>query len=303
MEFIVANSNFSSRDFVSDVIGREIGQVLRHTSAARLGRDPEGVHQLRVASRRLRSELRLLHPMLQDQWFTMTEKDLAWLGRTLGGFRNSDVLIALLEEIAAADDDLDRAVIDRAVDDRRAHQHRIVARLSGERYVSLAVTLARAVIRPPLRRTFADPESVIVSQLRESWNALRIAATEMIDSPADLHQIRILSKRARYVTEVATPIIGDGAQPIVERFVAIQDSLGHQRDLAAVRRFVTEWYQSPRAVRGIDPADAREMWLASVDVAGRVNPDGWREPLAEAMVLIDDMNIDRLERTDIHQLP
>ena len=45
------------------------------------------------------------------------------------------------------------------------------------------------------------------------------------------------------------------------------------------------------------------MWLASVDVAGRVNPDGWREPLAEAMVLIDDMNIDRLERTDIHQLP
>ncbi len=303
MEFSVTNSNFSARDFISDVIGREIGQMLRHTSAARLGTDPEGVHQLRVASRRLRSELRLLHPMIEDGWHSMTAKDLAWLGHTLGGYRDSDVLIALLEEIATADNDLDRAVIDRAIDDRRAHQHRVVDRLSGKRYVSLVVTLARAVVRPPLRRSFADPESVIVSQLRESWSALRIAATGMVDSPADLHQIRILSKRARYVTEIATPILGDGAQAIVERFVAIQDSLGHQRDLASVRRFVTEWYDSPRAVRGIDPADARETWLASIDAASRVNPDVWREPMAEAMVLIDDMNIGHSERTDIYELP
>ena len=303
MEFIVANSNFSSRDFVSDVIGREIGQVLRHTSAARLGRDPEGVHQLRVASRRLRSELRLLCPMLQNQWYTMTGKDLAWLGRTLGGFRDSDVLIALLEEIAHTDDDLDRAVIDKAVDDRRAHHHRVVDRLSGKRYVSLVVTLAEAVVRPPLRRSYADPELIIVSQLRESWSALRIAATGVIDSPADFHQLRILSKRARYATEIATPIVGDGAQAIVERFIAIQDSLGHQRDLASVRRFVTEWYDSPRAVRGVDPADGREMWLASIDAASQINPDVWREPLAEAMVLIDDMGIGRSERADVHELP
>ena len=303
MGFSVTNSDFSARDFVSDVIGREVGQMLRNTSAARLGTDPEGVHQLRVASRRLRSELRLLHPMLEDQWHTKATNDLAWLGHTLGGYRDSDVLIAILKEIATADDDLDRAVIDRAVEDRRAHQHRVDARLSGKRYVSLVVTLARAVVRPPLRRSYAHPESIVVSQLRESWNALRIATTEMMDSPASLHQIRILSKRARYVTEIATPILGDGAQAIVERFMAIQDSLGHQRDLAAARQFVTKWYDSPRAIRGIDPADARETWLASIDAASRVNPDMWREPLAEAMVLIDDMNIGSSERTDRYELP
>ncbi len=297
----MTNSGFSARDFVSDVIGREIGQMLRHTPVARLGMDPEGIHQLRVASRRLRSELRLLHPMLNDEWYATTTKDLAWLGRTLGGYRDTDVLIALLEEFAMADHSLDPSVIARATDNRHQHQRRVIRTLSRQQYVSLVVSLARSVVRPPLRRSHADPETIITSQLGESWNALRAASSGVTDDPADLHQIRILTKRARYATEIATPIIGEGAHAIVERFVAIQDSLGHQRDLVAVRQFVTEWYNSPQAVRGIDPADARETWLSVISATGRVSADTWREPLAEAIVLIDDMDIRPSERTNVDE--
>lgn len=289
--FKLTKSNFSAGHFVGDVIGREVGQMLRYTPVASLGTDPEGIHQLRVASRRLRSELRLLQPMLDVPWHTTTTKDLAWLGRTLGKYRDSDVLIALLEEFSSADPDLDRSVIGRATHDRQLHQRRIVRTLSRRRYVSLVVTLARSVIRPPLRHSYGEPAEVITSQLSEAWRALREASAGPIDSAANLHRIRILTKRARYVTEIATPFLDDGAHAIIERFVAIQDSLGHRRDLAAVGRYVTSWYDSPEAVRGVDPADARDVWLNSIDAARRVNPDAWKEPLAEVMVLIDDMHV------------
>lgn len=300
---MVTISNLSAREFVGDVIGRETSQMLRHTPVARLGTDPEGVHQLRVASRRLRSELRLLQPMLEPPWYATTMKELAWLGHTLGGFRDSDVLIALLKEFATADQSLDRAVIDRAMNDRRALQGKIVRTLSRERYALLIADLARSVVRPPLRRANLGPRTVVTSQLIGSWDALRTASQEVNGTETALHQIRILAKRARYATEIAAPFLGDGAHTIVERLVAIQDSLGHQRDLTAVREFVTAWYGSPEATRGVDPVDASEAWLQTVDAAGHISPDSWREPLAEAMVLIDDLDVHQSQRPDLHQLP
>lgn len=296
-------SKRSAREFVGDVIARETSQMLRHTPVARVGTDPEGVHQLRVASRRLRSELRLLEPMLELRWFEAIMKELAWLGHTLGDYRDTDVLIALLEEFATADRSLDRAVVSRAIENRQSNQGRVVRTLTRPRYASLLADLARSVVRPPLRQASDGPRSVVTSQLIDAWGDLRSASSRVNDTAADLHQVRILAKRARYATEIAAPMLDDGAHAIVERLVAIQDSLGHQRDLASVRRHVTTWYDSPEAARGVDPVDARESWLSAVEAARRVSLDSWREPLAEAMVLIDDMNVHQSQRSDRHQLP
>ncbi len=287
----MTDSDFSAQQLIGNVIGRETGQMLRFTSIARRGADPEGVHQLRVATRRLRSELRLLRPLLQSRWCDSVSKDLSWLGTALGNYRDVDVLIALLHEISKADPTLDQRVIRQAKEDRQRRQRRVVLVLERERYRSLMVDLTRGVLSPPLRSSHQDPSTVIVTQLQDSWRQVQTAASEPLANDARLHRIRILTKRARYATEVATPILGDGGRAIIERFAKIQDILGMQHDITVARRFIAKWYDSPLAVQGVDPGDAREAWVSAMDASVRSRHDAWREPLAEVIVLIDDLGL------------
>ena len=62
----------------------------------RIGEDPEGVHQARVATRRLRSDLRTFGPVLDERWSEDLRAELRWLGAALGKVRDADVLTELL---------------------------------------------------------------------------------------------------------------------------------------------------------------------------------------------------------------
>src|SRR2546426_7971337 len=63
----------------------------RAEAGARAG-EVEPVHQLRVATRRLRATLRLFAPVLPAVAVRRTSEDLRWLGRTIGAVRDPDVL-------------------------------------------------------------------------------------------------------------------------------------------------------------------------------------------------------------------
>src|SRR5436190_877604 len=63
--------------------------------AARAG-EVEPVHQLRVATRRLRTALRLFGPLLPARFAAAAHRDLAWLGGAIGAVRDLDVLSELL---------------------------------------------------------------------------------------------------------------------------------------------------------------------------------------------------------------
>ena len=74
----------------------------------RIGEDPEGVHQARVATRRLRSHLRTFRKLLEPEWAEPLRDELGWLGDELGGVRDADVLLDRLKSRIAALDDDDR---------------------------------------------------------------------------------------------------------------------------------------------------------------------------------------------------
>ena len=59
----------------------------------RLDTDPEGVHQARVATRRLRSDLRTFRPLLDREWASALRTELDWLARELGVVRDGDVML------------------------------------------------------------------------------------------------------------------------------------------------------------------------------------------------------------------
>ena len=93
-------ARLSSNATVSQVLGRALStsvvQLLRHDAVVRLDTDPEGVHLTRVATRRLRSDLRTFRSMVDHEWAEPLREELRWLGTVLGEARDADVLLARL---------------------------------------------------------------------------------------------------------------------------------------------------------------------------------------------------------------
>src|SRR6476646_5059674 len=86
----------------------QYARMLAHDPGVRVGDDPEDLHQLRVATRRLRSVLKTAAPILDRAWVDEISGELAWLGGELGTARDLDVLIPYLRGEAASLDPADR---------------------------------------------------------------------------------------------------------------------------------------------------------------------------------------------------
>ena len=141
---------------VSQVLGRALSmsvvQLLRHDAVVRLDADPEGVHLTRVASRRLRSDLRTFRSKVDHEWAEPLREELRWLGTVLGEARDADVLLARLagrsEMIPAAEAPGVAQVIE-ALEQRRKEAHTsMIGSINGERYVALLDRLVEAAQAP-----------------------------------------------------------------------------------------------------------------------------------------------------------
>src|SRR5579871_2668547 len=88
-------------ELIRNAIARSVARLLSHDPGVRLGDDPEDVHQLRVAARRLRSDLATFGPLLNDEGVAAVRDELKWLGARVGAVRDLDVLAERLRRRAA----------------------------------------------------------------------------------------------------------------------------------------------------------------------------------------------------------
>jgi CHAD domain-containing protein len=131
-------------------------RLVAHDIGVRLDEDPEDVHQARVATRRLRSDLRTFADILDPAWADSTRGELSWLAGELGALRDADVLsLRLRREIERLDHD-DRApgrrLLDRLADERELARAALMAAMSSDRYSTLLDTLVDAVTQLPVAR-------------------------------------------------------------------------------------------------------------------------------------------------------
>ena len=70
----------------------QIDAIRGHAGGARRGTDPEDVHEMRTAARRLRAILRAVRSGFDRAWVEALRSELDWLGSTLGAVRDLDVL-------------------------------------------------------------------------------------------------------------------------------------------------------------------------------------------------------------------
>ena len=87
-------------DAVRAALANGVSRLLRHDPGVRVGDDPEDVHQARVATRRLRSDLRTFRSLLDQEQAGPVRDELRWAGDLLGEQRDADVLLERLRRDA-----------------------------------------------------------------------------------------------------------------------------------------------------------------------------------------------------------
>lgn len=225
----------------------QLDRLVMHDRGARLD-EPDAVHQMRVASRRLRSALGTYRPLLDRDRADPIREELKWLGQILGGARDAEVLHCRLQDLVAAlPEELVLGPVRRRVDlelqDRHRSAHRdLVAALDGDRYLRLLDNLDDFVTAPPLTARAARPASKELPALvgRAAGRVDRAARDVAEDGTAQerdraLHEVRKSAKRARYAAETAVPVAGDPAAELADRMEALQDLLGEHQDSVATR--------------------------------------------------------------------
>ena len=197
-------------------------RLLAHDPGTRLGTDAEELHQLRVATRRLRAFLRAGRDLLDPETSEPLRAELRWLGSALGPVRDLDVLIEHLDvEVLelGADETQGRKLVRTLERSRRAARRRLLAALDSPRYFALLDALERPFATVADEPSLDEIHAAEHKRLRKSVDALAA------DSPdEELHAARIRVKRARYAAELR------GDKPYVQAAKRLQDILGEHQD-------------------------------------------------------------------------
>jgi inorganic triphosphatase YgiF len=203
---------------------------------------PDGVHQMRVAARQLRSGLKVFTPLLDKGWADRLRDELGWLADELAGARDGEVLEQRLREglarLDVEDDDLAAAlalVHSNLADDAGDAGERVQAAMNSPRYLRLLEALVVAANDPALSQRAQRPSSEVLPPLAvKAWKRLRADADRLRrkDPDDEWHAVRLRAKRTRYALDALTPVFGDPARAWAEQVAVLTDLLGTHQDAA-----------------------------------------------------------------------
>jgi CHAD domain-containing protein len=225
-------------DRVRARIEQQYGEILRRDPGVRVGGDPDDLHDLRVAVRRLRALLRSADDLLVPEWSGRLRDELKWLGVELGLARDLDVLFEYLRDEAAnlgEDEAAFSEVLQDLEADRTQARERALSALGSERYAALLDALEAASKAPHARALDVPVAGLAAREFKRLANAIDKLGADPSD--AELHRVRIKAKRARYAAELAEPVAGKPATRFVKAAKAFQDVVGgHQDAVVAEQR-------------------------------------------------------------------
>lgn len=211
---------------------------------------PDGVHQLRVTVRRLRSLLATHRPLLDRDVSDPLRDELKWLGDLLGVPRDAEVVRDLV--LAALDQlppELVRGDVGRGVGQAFDREHgegftTLAEAMDSERYWRLREALEGFVAEPPWRPKAAKRAAKVLPQrVAHEWRRVekRLARVAEVDPDVEdayaerLHEARKAAKRLRYAAESARPAVGKPARRTAKEAKRFQSHAGEYNDTRVVR--------------------------------------------------------------------
>jgi CHAD domain-containing protein len=207
------------------VLRRQFATLLAKEPGTRLGDDAEELHDMRVASRRLRAAVALFKDVLPIEAAKL-RPELAWIGGTIGAVRDLDVQLEQVDEWLQP---IDLRVL--LLQERARARTAMLEALDSTRYERFvrrfgAMLRSRSGTRTVPALT-AAPDLVEHRHvaLRKAMKRIGPAA-----QPSEYHRLRIACKRFRYALEFLADIYPGETKRLVKKSVALQDLLGAYQD-------------------------------------------------------------------------
>jgi len=260
-------------DGALEYLDQQIDALKQHVPAALGAFDETGVHQARVATRRLKAGLDLLSPLIDPKQVTAMARAGKRLRRRLGPLRDLDVMISHLAAYPTSP--RTRAAVEWVA--AQFDQQRIAARVGdrdeGKKHEKLADKFNDWW---PLRRLLQAHHDAIEPLLTNALHDRFAAFAEEADwvsgiadvpadkKPIDVHQVRINGKALRYTFEIAAAQGLKIPKRVFKNFKAMQESLGAwhdyvvlaERSLAAMSDTLLAHHEPELALNVLDLAKA-----------------------------------------------
>ncbi|HEY4460549.1 MAG TPA: CHAD domain-containing protein [Pseudonocardiaceae bacterium] len=234
---------------IGQVLGRYLSDqvaALRVADVALRRGAPEGVHDLRVAVRRIRTCLRVFARYFRPKPLARLRTELEWLFGVLGEARDVEVLRArITDALHALPDELVLGPVsvelDRYLAKREARTMNAVRdAMTGARYLGLLNLLDDIPRRPAAQKS---AKKALPKRIRKSFRKLRASvedASRARERDVALHAVRKKAKRLRYACEIAEPVLGKPAKRMRRGSKEIQRVLGDHHDSVEMRATLRE---------------------------------------------------------------
>lgn len=267
------------RDVVSRALLVDVRRLVRHDPGTRRGEDIEELHQMRVATRRLRATLRTYRPVLDEAWARALADELRPLARALGEVRDLDVMtdrvdgdLTALAERMPVDAAAAEALRDHLAGRRRSARDALLDHLDDPSHLALLDRLLDAGTNPVCTDPGAPAGPALSPLVRAAWR--RVAKAERRGE--HLHLVRLRVKRFRYAADAVVPAFGKPARRLSKVAGRAQDVLGVLQDadvaIEAHQRVVGDVGPGPAYVLGLLSGRALERRADAL----RAWPDAWR---------------------------
>ncbi len=236
----------SYRLLACQYVSAQLDTLVEEMHRVRENKDPEPVHQTRVASRRLRAALGMFAECFDPKKTPAWRRRLRKLTRGLGAARDLDVQITFVEGVLAGLDAKDRRrrpgierLLLRLRQDRAAVQSKVLHALNAlNRSDTLADMHGEVEKIRFLLRTHDVPLRSPVVLERAAAHILRrkgelLAAEPALNDPQDIdghHQVRIAAKRLRYTMEICAPVFERRLDGTISAVKKVQSLLGDIHD-------------------------------------------------------------------------
>ncbi len=238
---------------LSEIINGCIGNIIDNEAAALDGKDSEGVHQMRVSIRRIRSSLSVYHRYFEPARVVWLKKELRWLGSSLGPAREWDVFLmetlAIVEGIGV-DPRAITALATLAKPRQRAGYKLVRATLKSDRYAKLILSLTafaategwlprKKLIRPPILSPINEHARSILN--RPYRKLIKAGKGLKSQTPAQRHQVRIKVKKLRYIVDLLGSLFSSRNSKLFRKKLArLQSQFGQLNDITQASLLIEE---------------------------------------------------------------
>lgn len=227
-------------EWAAAVLRVRFEEIAEARGAALNSEDIEGVHQMRVATRRLRSALRDFAPLMKRRPMKKVKRDLKRVADALGAARDQDVAIVALERLQQeAKNEQIKEGVGKLIEERRAVRERAQLDLMEALAVTAVEDLQNRFMAAVNEATKRKKSARVISFNEAGRGAVSEGLREFCDlsrslyepfSIEELHELRIAAKRLRYAVELFTACWGKKIASFAEEVAAMQSFLGEVHD-------------------------------------------------------------------------